>query len=367
MQRYCNPREIPAFSDPYYARRNRFHFGPNTRLDTQIKVTAPPQLLAEPLTSSGHRIEFLLFSYVPAYKQLLKLMDQRSRAMLRETVRRLPELSILADILGRGEGDSCVSFYNKGGVTGNCNAKFFFAFHRGEANGRRNFKAMLANENIVGGFAPPYKTSDNGVRMELCGWRALLLSLIAVAFGLTVFKRPQHKLLAEGFCTGLVGIDSRAGAPLRHQTSGEFKDDRAELDRLLKVEKHQEGRRQQGYYTLHLNKMGSANGYARLGRYTANFLDADGHASKRYRNATLSQSNGPLLNALARKLKNAFDLQHIKIHAQRRQRPNHKKPYTMYISRADSVTLRGHLARFSYSTARDPRGISFWNIIYTDE
>ena len=237
---YCTNNGIDIPSDLYYAWRNARHFAPNTRLNRQIRVSSPIQLRAEALTSDGPRIEYLLSLHVPAYRQFLKCLDAPSRVMVTEAIRRLPALSLLADIFGRGEGDSSVGWYTRG-----MELSFTFAFHRLEANGLQGFKAKLEDANMMGGFSAPRPTSDNGQGMKLAGWRAGVLSLITVAFGLSVYKRSQHKLIAEALCSALIGISCYSGASLRHQSLDQLYQDRAELDRLMKVEKHQENRRSQ--------------------------------------------------------------------------------------------------------------------------
>ncbi|GMH59465.1 hypothetical protein TrRE_jg1712 [Triparma retinervis] len=202
------------------------------------------QLLAAPLTSQGPQIQNFLFLHVAAYKQFLNCLDTESRDMVTEAICSLPALSLLADIFGRGDGDSSLGFYID--HDGNCTTSFSFAFHRLEANGPQGFKAKLADMNLMGGFSSPRVCTDNGQSMELKGWKAAILSLIAVAFGLSVYKRSQHKLIAEALCSSLVCINSGAGASLRHQTPDQLDQDRAELSRLMKVEKHQEDRRSQG-------------------------------------------------------------------------------------------------------------------------
>ncbi|GMI26403.1 hypothetical protein TrCOL_g2289 [Triparma columacea] len=239
-KRHCLTYGIPYPSQQAFTYRNAYHepFSPQRhRLDKQMTVKSLPQLMAAPLTIQGPQIEQLLH-LVPGYRQLLQCLDTPSEEMVIEFIGRLPQLSILADICGRGDGDSCITYNTHNGAV-----TLSFAFHSGEANGPGGFKDIL--EDAIG-FSSPRWSSANGEEMELCGWRAAILSLIFVVFGLCVNKRSQHKLIAEGLCTATICIHQSPGASLRHQSPDQLAQSRAELVSLLQEEKHVENCRLQG-------------------------------------------------------------------------------------------------------------------------
>ncbi|GMH68115.1 hypothetical protein TrRE_jg3202 [Triparma retinervis] len=114
--------------------------------------------------------------------------------------------------------------------------------------------------------------------------------------------------------------------------------------------------------------MGDLREYERLCCWLANFFDADAHASQRDRVVSLAQSDLPLLCALKMKLEFAFGIDNIRIRRCKSDayyllHPNQKQHYEMHLHRQGSITLKGHLQAYSFTSINDRRGKKFWNII----
>ena len=153
---------------------------------------------------------------------------------MRNSIYNLPSLKRMASLFGRGDGDMSVGWYEEGGLV------MRFSFHVDEGTGRRGFKAMIENANMMGGFCPEYVTG-NGSLMTMSGWKVGILSLIATDFGLAVKKLPQLRLAAQSLCSALTCFDYRHGASLRRQLTEDILLQRQALDQRLRDLKHEEG------------------------------------------------------------------------------------------------------------------------------
>ncbi|GMI09942.1 hypothetical protein TrRE_jg13213 [Triparma retinervis] len=119
-----------------------------------------------------------------------------------------------------------------------------------DGNGLDGFKELLQDPTLMGGFGDLTKSSGLGEEMALSGWRVGAFCIIAVAFNLTVYKRPQMKLLAEGSCRGVICFQKHAAAAFRHESVEQTSAARTILDLALKEQKHVENIKTRQYVEI---------------------------------------------------------------------------------------------------------------------